>query len=43
MRRFTEGSGIRPAPALPAELLTLMDKLAGPPTSGIVPTATSAH
>ncbi|KUL37250.1 hypothetical protein ADL12_18265 [Streptomyces regalis] len=31
MRRFTEGSGGRPTPAVPAELLTLMDKLAGPP------------
>ncbi|EFE64929.1 predicted protein [Streptomyces viridosporus ATCC 14672] len=30
MRRFTEGSGGRPTPAVPAELLTLMDKLAGP-------------
>jgi hypothetical protein len=31
VRRFTEGSGGRPTPAVPAELLTLMDKLAGPP------------
>ncbi|MGW7130120.1 hypothetical protein ACWGIA_17490 [Streptomyces bobili] len=31
MRRFTEGSGVRPTPVVPAELLTLMDKLAGPP------------
>ncbi|CAL9667652.1 hypothetical protein SUDANB15_07282 [Streptomyces sp. enrichment culture] len=30
VRRFTEGSGGRPTPAVPAELLTLMDKLAGP-------------
>ncbi|MCG8970227.1 hypothetical protein [Streptomyces sp. CL12-4] len=31
VRRFTEGSGGRPTPAVPAELLALMDKLAGPP------------
>ncbi|WP_053849079.1 sel1 repeat family protein [Streptomyces sp. NRRL B-24085] len=31
MRRFTEGSGGRPTPAVPAELLALMDQLAGPP------------
>ncbi|MHC3455935.1 hypothetical protein [Streptomyces prasinus] len=31
VRRFTEGSGVRPMPVVPAELLTLMDKLAGPP------------
>ncbi|MGN9760170.1 hypothetical protein [Streptomyces sp. SD31] len=30
MRRFT-GSGGRPTPAVPAELLTIMDKLVGPP------------
>ncbi|WP_217211920.1 hypothetical protein [Streptomyces sp. AC550_RSS872] len=31
MRRFTEGSGDRRTTAVPAELLMLMDKLAGPP------------
>jgi hypothetical protein len=31
VHRFTEASGVRPTPALSAELLTLMDKLAGPP------------
>ncbi|WP_405467503.1 hypothetical protein [Streptomyces canus] len=31
MRRFTEGSSGRPTPPVPDELLTLMDKLAGPP------------
>ncbi|MDH6565001.1 hypothetical protein M2160_000022 [Streptomyces sp. SAI-117] len=31
VRRFTQSSGGRPTPAVPAELLTLMDKLAGPP------------
>lgn len=31
VRRLTDGSGVRPTPPVPAELLALMDKLAGPP------------
>lgn len=31
VRRFTQDSGGRRRPAVPAELLTLMDELAGPP------------
>ncbi|MEV5295385.1 hypothetical protein AB0K64_29680 [Streptomyces sp. NPDC053741] len=31
VRRLTDGSGVPSTPAVPAELLALMDKLAGPP------------
>ncbi|MGW4756161.1 hypothetical protein [Streptomyces chartreusis] len=31
VRRINEGSNGRPTPAVPAELLTLMDRIAGPP------------